>query len=75
MRIFLTDYCIVNFNVIIHLKWKSNKWIANIEYMTLEGFKDYICKMYQLFAFKNDRTEFKFINDEDIFTLERLRPS
>ncbi|CAI2192730.1 14934_t:CDS:2, partial [Funneliformis geosporum] len=59
-----------NFNVVVHPKQKSNKWIANIEHATLKGLKEYIRKMYQLLALENDGAELNFMNDGDKYSLQ-----
>jgi len=63
VRIFLIDHCIVDFDVVVHPKWKPNKWTANIEHTTLKGLKKYIRKMYQPSTLENDGTELNLMND------------
>ena len=63
MRIFLTNHCIVDFDIVVNPKRKPNKWTANIEHATLEGLKEYIRKMYQPPALENDGVELNLMND------------
>ena len=64
MRIFLTDHCIVDFDVVVHPKRKSNKWTANIEHATLEGLKEYIRKEYEPPSLEKDGAVLKFISGD-----------
>ncbi|GBB96523.1 hypothetical protein RclHR1_27730005 [Rhizophagus clarus] len=57
-----------DFDVVVHLKRKPNKWTANIEHVTLEGLKKYICKMYQPPALENDGAELNLMNDGDKYS-------
>ena len=62
-NIFSNCLHIIDFDVIVHLKQKPNKWTANIEHVTLKGLKDYIRKMYHPLALENDRAELNLMND------------
>jgi hypothetical protein len=61
--IFSNRLHIIDFDVIVHPKRKSNKWTANIEHASLDGLKEYIRKMYQPPALENDGAELNMLND------------